>query len=175
MRRSCGAGACWLWQVWWAEVIQSSGAGRYRVDWVCREASKAGSRSMGVWMVQTSWSGVSASDTQGVAYARWYERDMSYLRRGGTGSVSDWSQCHGIRVVSCLGYLEAERSSGRPVNTISKCYKTCFRWWCDSGCSWQWLSDMEQLCFSGWTLKRVWGMMKGSHARKRILLGVKAV
>jgi len=74
-----------------------------------------------------------------------------------------------------LGYLETERSLRRPIDTISKCYETCFSWWCGSGASWQWLSNLEKLCFRGWIASRVWGIMKGSYARMSILQGAKVV
>ena len=82
---------------------------------------------------------------------------------------------HGIRVVSCSECLETERSSGRPIGTISKCYETCLRWWCDSGALWQWLNKAVQLCFRGRISRRVRGMQKGCDVHRRILLGAKAV
>jgi len=82
---------------------------------------------------------------------------------------------HGIRVVSCSECLETERSSGRPIGTISKCYETCLRWWCDSGALWQWVGKAVQLCFRGRISRRARGMMKGSYARRRILHRAKAV
>jgi len=88
--------------------------------------------------------------------------DMSKIchRYGGVTSYrSDWSQCHGIWVVSCLECLETERSSGTSVYTICECYKACFRWWCGIGCSWQWLGNMGQLSLSGRISRRVRGMM----------------
>jgi len=44
---------------------------------------------------------------------------------------------HGIWIVSCSMCLETERSSGRPIDTINRCYETWFRWWCGSGVLWQ--------------------------------------
>ena len=75
-----------MWQV---SLAQSSGDVRYRVDWTYFRAGKAANESIRVWMLWTSGYGVSASDMLGGEYVRSCERDMSYLWREVTGSVSD--------------------------------------------------------------------------------------
>jgi len=154
--------------------MQPSGDTSSRVNRVYCWAGKAASESMRVWMPRTSRSDVSVSDMLGGEYVRSCEQDVPYLWR--SHELREWLvQCHGIRVVSCLECLETERSSGRPIGTISKCYETCFRWWCGSRSSWQWLSNLEQLCFRGWISRRVRGMEKSNYARESMLQRAKAI
>jgi len=111
----------------------------------------------------------------------WAERMWDHVskichRYGGVTSYgSDWLHRHGIQWLSCSECLWTQRSSKRPIDTISKCYETCFRWWCGSRASWQWLSNLEELCFSGWIYRQERGINKGSYMWKSILQGAKVV